>query len=402
MVQRNKNLAKLQAGYLFPEINRRKNEFLRQNPQAKIISLGIGNTTEPLQPTVVNALKEAAEAMGTPEGYSGYGDEQGMTALREKIAAKMYAPGLVQADEVFVSDGAKCDTGRLQMLFGQDARIAVQDPSYPVYVDSAVIMGQTGLYNPDKQQFDQIVYMDCTPENNFFPTLQKADLIYFCSPNNPTGAVATREQLRELVDFAKANQSIIIFDAAYAEFITDPDLPKSIYEIEGAQEVAIEVCSFSKPFGYTGVRLGWTVVPKDLAFEDGSSVHSDWNRIMTTVFNGASNIIQTATLNVLNEEGLAQMRELVDYYMQNARIIKQALDAQGFITYGGTNAPYIWVKVKDMDSWQAFSYILEHAHIVTTPGAGFGAAGEGYVRFSAFGHRDSVIEACERMQKISL
>ncbi len=402
MVQRNKNFAKLQAGYLFPEINRRKNEFIANNPDAEIISLGIGNTTEPLQPGVVKALKDAADSMATVEGYSGYGDEQGMTELREKIAQRMYSNGLVDADEVFVSDGAKCDTGRLQMLFGENASIAVQDPSYPVYVDSSVIMGQTGEYNKDNDQFDNIVYMKCTAENNYFPTFEKADIIYFCSPNNPTGAVATKEQLTQLVNFAKENGSIIIFDAAYAEFISDPELPKSIYEIEGAKEVAIEVCSFSKPFGYTGVRLGWTVVPKALKFDDGTSVHGDWNRIMTTIFNGASNIIQTATINVLNDQGMAEMRELVDYYMENAHIIKTALDEYGFTTYGGTNAPYIWVKIETMDSWQAFSYILENAHIVTTPGAGFGPGGEGYVRFSAFGHRDNVIEATKRMEKLKI
>lgn len=402
MVQRNKNFAKLQAGYLFPEINRRKNEFMTQNPDADIISLGIGNTTEPLQPGVVKALKDAAESMGTAEGYSGYGDEQGMTALREKIAEKMYRNDLVDAEEIFVSDGAKCDTGRLQMLFGEDTTIAVQNPSYPVYVDSAVIIGQTGEYNKDNDQFDKIVYMKCTAENNFFPTFEKADLIYFCSPNNPTGAVATREQLTQLVNFAKEHGSIIIFDAAYAEFITDPGLPKSIYEIEGAKEVAIEVCSFSKPFGYTGVRLGWTVVPKALKFADGTSVHGDWNRIMTTIFNGASNIIQTATINILNDQGMAEMRALVDYYMENARIIKTALNEYGFTTYGGENAPYIWVRIESMDSWQAFNYILENAHIVTTPGAGFGSAGEGYVRFSAFGHRDNVIEATQRMKTLKI
>jgi LL-diaminopimelate aminotransferase len=405
MVQRNKNLAKLQAGYLFPEINRRKSEFMAKNPDAQIISLGIGNTTEPLKPTVVKALKDAADSMATVEGYSGYGDEQGMTALREKIAQKMYT-GQVSADEVFVSDGAKCDTGRIQMLFGEDATVAVQDPSYPVYVDSSVIMGQTGEYNSDNDQFDNIVYMKCTAENGFFPVLdkkvEKADLIYFCSPNNPTGAVATKEQLTQLVKFAKDNGSIIIFDAAYAEFISDPKIPKSIYDIEGAKEVAIEVCSFSKPFGYTGVRLGWTVVPKELKFDDGSSVHTDWNRIMTTVFNGASNIIQTATINILNDQGMVEMRDLVDYYMENAKIIKTALDSYGFTTYGGENAPYIWVKIESMSSWEAFSFILENAHIVTTPGAGFGPGGEGYVRFSAFGHRDNVIEATKRMEKLKI
>ncbi len=403
MVARNKNLAKLQAGYLFPEINRRKNEFIAKNPDAKIISLGIGNTTEPLQKNVINSLKVAVEEMGTAEGYSGYGDEQGMTALRAKIAQKMYSSKAnIDASEVFISDGAKCDTGRLQLLFGNDTTIAVQDPSYPVYVDSAVIMGQTGFYNEESQQFDKIEYMPCTAENDFFPKLKKADIIYFCSPNNPTGAVATKAQLTELVQFAKDNGSIIVFDAAYVEFISDPELPKSIYEIEGAKEVAIEICSFSKPLGYTGVRLGWTIVPKALKYDDGSSVHADWNRIMTTIFNGASNIIQQGTIKALDDQGLAEMRELVDFYMENARLIKEALDSYGFTTYGGKNAPYIWVKLESMTSWEAFSFILENAHIVTTPGSGFGPAGEGYVRFSAFGHRENILEAIDRMKNLKI
>jgi len=402
MVQRNKNFAKLQAGYLFPEINRRKTEFLANNPDAQIISLGIGDTTEPLSDSVVKSLVKSAQGMGNLDGYSGYGAEQGMSSLREKIAEVFYN-NIINADEVFISDGAKCDTGRLQMMFGNDATIAVQDPSYPVYVDSAVIMGQTGQYNNDNQQFDNIVYMKCVPENDFFPELQKADIIYFCSPNNPTGAAATKDQLKQLVDFAKDNKSIIIFDAAYAEFISDPDIPKSIYEVEGAKDVAIEICSFSKPFGYTGVRLGWTIVPKTVLFEDGTPVHNDWNRVMTTVFNGASNIIQKATLDVLSsEQGITEMRALVDFYMENAKIIKDALDGLGFTTYGGKNAPYTWVKIEGMDSWQAFSYILENAHIVTTPGAGFGPGGEGYVRFSAFAHRENVLEAIERMKKLKL
>ncbi|MCB9362390.1 LL-diaminopimelate aminotransferase [Candidatus Woesearchaeota archaeon] len=401
MVKRNKNFAKLQAGYLFPEINRRKKEFMEKHPDADLISLGIGDTTEPLPQVVVEALKEVADEMGTVEGYSGYGDEQGLTELRKKVAEIFY-PGLIEADELFISDGAKCDTGRLQMMFGNEMTIAVQDPSYPVYVDSAVIMGQTGSYVTEKKQFENIVYMPCTAENDFFPKLKKADIIYFCSPNNPTGAVATKEQLEHLVRFAKENDAIIVFDAAYAEFITDPNLPKTIYEIEGAKEVAIEVSSFSKPFGYTGVRLGWTVVPKELKYSDGTAVHNDWNRIMTTVFNGASNIIQKATLRSLNDEGLGEMKRLIAYYLQNAKIIKDALDKMGYQTYGGDNAPYIWVKTKSDNSWKAFNHILEETQIVTTPGSGFGPGGETYVRFSAFGHRKKIEEAVARLQKAVL
>jgi len=313
MVKRNKNLAKLPGGYLFPEIERRKRDVIAKNPGAKIISLGMGNTTEPLTPYIVHSLQKAVEGMGTLNGYSGYGDEQGITALREKIA-KVYYEGKVSAEEVFVSDGSKCDIGRLQLLFGSEVCVAIQDPSYPVYVDGSVMIGATGNYHKKKDHFDNIVYMKCTAETNFFPDLEKlerTDIIYFCSPNNPTGAVATKKQLKELVDFAKKNKSIIIFDAAYAEFIQDNKLPKTIFEIEGAEEVAIETNSFSKSFGFTGVRLGWTVIPKKLQYDDGKLVIKDWNRVMTTVFNGASNIIQQGALGAFDPQGQKEMRELV-------------------------------------------------------------------------------------------
>lgn len=402
MVQRNKHIAKLQAGYLFPEINRRKQAVLKQQPDAKIISLGIGNTTEPLTPHIAAGLAKAAQGMGTAEGYSGYGDEQGMTQLREKIAQTLYN-GIISAEEVFVSDGAKCDCGRLQMLFGSDVTIAVQDPAYPVYVDGSVMVGATGKYNEQKGLFDGIAYMPCTDANDFFPDLQKTprtDLIYFCSPNNPTGAVATQEQLQELVAFAKKNKSIIIFDAAYSQYIQDEKLPKSIFEIEGAREVAIEVNSFSKPIGFTGIRLGWTIVPKELTFDDGTPVIKDWNRVMTTVFNGASNIVQLGALAALEDAGMQEMHKTVAYYMENARIIVETLKDLGYAIYGGTNAPYVWAKMPGKKSWDVFTDILEKAHIVTTPGAGFGPAGEGFVRFSAFGHREHIKEACERLKQL--
>jgi len=401
MVKRNKNIAKLQAGYLFPEINRRKNALIEKNPDAKIISLGIGNTTEPLTPHITEGLKKAAEGMGNNEGYSGYGDEQGMTELRKKIAEKLYN-GIVAPEEVFTSDGAKCDCGRLQLMFGPDVTIAVQDPAYPVYVDGSVIVGATGEYNKEKDHFNNIVYLKCTPDNNFFPDLENAprtDLIYFCSPNNPTGAVATKEQLKQLVDFAKKNNSIIIFDAAYSAFVKDENYPKTILEIEGAREVALEVNSFSKPIGFTGVRLGWTVVPKELKYEDGTPVINDWNRIMTTVFNGASNIIQLGGLSALDDEGLKEMQDTVDYYMENAKIIKEALTEIGIKTHGGIDSPYIWAEFPGKDSWEVFEDILERAHVVTTPGSGFGPAGQGFIRFSAFGHRDAVKEAVERLKE---
>jgi LL-diaminopimelate aminotransferase len=404
MVARNSNIARLPGGYLFPEINRRKKACQAKNPDAKIISLGIGNTTEPLTPHVTEGLAKAAAGLGTSEGYSGYGDEQGFDALRSAIAEKLYN-GIVDPDEVLASDGAKCDIGRLQLLFGSNVTVAVQDPSYPVYVDGSVIMGATGDFDEATKQYDGIVYMPCLPENNFFPdlaSLPRTDLIYFCSPNNPTGAVATKEQLKSLVDFALANRSIIIFDSAYSEYISDPELPRSIFEVEGARQCAIEVSSFSKPVGFTGLRLGWTVCPKELTFDDGSSVLKDWNRIMTTVFNGASNLVQYGGLAALDDLGLAEMRETVSYYMENAAIIKQCLSEMGVEIHGGTNAPYIWARFPGQKSWDAFERILEDAFVVTTPGSGFGPAGEGFVRFSSFGHRADVIEATERLKKLSL
>ena len=402
MVKRNPNMAKLPGGYLFPEINRRKKEFLAKNPDAKIISLGIGNTTEPLLPYITKALENAAKGLGTKEGYSGYGDEQGMTALREKIAAAWYK-GMVDADDVFISDGAKCDCGRLQIMFGEKATIAVQDPAYPVYVDGSVIAGETGAYDKGKGVYKNITYMACVPENNFFPDLKKlkrTDLIYFCSPNNPTGAVATQEQLAALVAFAKKNKSIIVYDAAYAAFIRDKNLPRTIFEIPGAKDVAIEVSSLSKPVGFTGVRLGWTVVPKELKYDDGSFVHADWNRIMTTIFNGASNIAQLGALAVFDDKGKKEMEKTVAHYMENARIIRDAVKKLGYDAYGGVDSPYVWVRFPEKTSWEVFNEILEKCHVVVTPGSGFGPAGEGFVRLSAFGHRKDVEEAVKRLEKL--
>jgi LL-diaminopimelate aminotransferase len=344
MTRRNEHFAKLQAGYLFPEVTRRKNKLLETNPEAKIISLGIGNTTEPLTPHISNAMIEAINRMQTRAGYQGYGDEQGFAELREKLAQKYYA-GLVKAEEVFISDGAKCDLARLQMLFGPKTRIAMQDPAYPVYVDSSVIEGATGPYNKDSAGFEGLTYWACSPDNNFFPNLKEqepVDVIFFCSPNNPTGAVATRQQLEELVAYAKATRAIIVFDAAYAMYIQDPGLPKTIYEIPGADEVAIEINSFSKSAGFTGLRLGWSVVPNKLQFEDGSPVRPDWVRIMTTLFNGASNIIQWGGLAALEEKGWEEMQGLIKYYLENARLIKACLEELNIENYGGFNAPYIW------------------------------------------------------------
>lgn len=403
-VERNPNFAKLAGGYLFPEIARRRNAYLAENPDMadRIISLGIGDTTKPIPEHILSGLVNGASKLGTQEGYSGYGAEQGMGDLRQKIATVLY-DDLISADEVFVSDGAKCDIMRVQQMFGPGVISAVQDPSYPVYVDTSVMMGQTGEINTETSQYDNIVYMPCTAENNFFPdyaSLPRADVVYFCSPNNPTGAAATRDQLTDLVKTCKERGSILVFDAAYAPFIRDPDVPKSIFEIEGAKEVAIECNSFSKYAGFTGVRLGWTVVPDGLTFADGTPVRNDFNRVMTTAFNGASNIVQAGGLACLDPEGQAEIDALIDYYLGNAKMLKDAMEEIGFKVFGGDNAPYVFVQLPEgKKSWDMFSEILEKAQVVTIPGAGFGPGGEGYLRLSAFAPRDSVIEACDRLKK---
>lgn len=404
-VERNPNFAKLAGGYLFPEIGRRRNKYLEENPDMaeKLISLGIGDTTQPIPSHILGGLVEGASKLGVKETYSGYGAEQGVGALREKIASKLYN-GLIHADEVFVSDGAKCDIMRLQQMFGSGVTSAVQDPSYPVYVDTSVMMGQTGNQNAETMQYDNVVYMPCTAENGFFPdyaSLPRADVVYICSPNNPTGAAATREQLENLVKICKERGSILVFDAAYAPFIRSEGVPKSIFEIEGAKEVAIECNSFSKYAGFTGVRLGWTVVPSDLKFADGTPVKQDFNRVMTTAFNGASNIVQNGGLACLDDDGMKEIDTLIDYYLENAKMLREAMEEIGYKVYGGTDAPYVFVELPESlgGSWDAFNTIMEKAQVVTIPGAGFGPGGEGYLRLSAFAPRDSVIEACKRLKE---
>jgi LL-diaminopimelate aminotransferase len=398
VIVRNPNIANLKAGYLFPEIARRRREFAATHPSSvRIISLGVGNTTEPLLPHICAGLVEGAQRLGTVEGYSGYQDE-GLLELREKISEVFYGKKF-SADEVFISDGAKCDIGRLQTLFGTGTKVAVQDPSYPVYVDGSVLSGAAGAWAGDG--YCGIVYLPCTAENGYFPDLSlvsENSLIYFCSPNNPTGAVSTREQLSELVKTALSKGCIIIFDAAYSEFIRDPSLPKSIFEIDGAEQCAIEVQSFSKPAGFTGVRLGWSVVPKALKYADGESVNGDWTRLSGTVFNGASNIAQAGALAALDSEGVQEIRRLTDFYLGNACLIKNALQGLGVSSVGGDNSPYIWARFPGRDSWDVFAEILEKYRIVTTPGAGFGPSGRSFIRFSAFGRRADVEEACERLK----
>lgn len=395
------------AGYLFPEVARRRREYAASHPDAKIISLGIGNTTEPLSPHIAKAMSDYALGLATVEGYSGYGDEQGNSDLRARIAEVFYK-NMADASEVFISDGAKCDIARIQTLFGDKVKVAVQDPAYPVYVDGSVVVHAAGKNNGNG--YEGITYLPCTEEKDFFPDLSKIEkntLIYFCSPNNPTGATSTREQLTKLVDFANKNGCIIIYDAAYFAFIRDENLPKTIFEIPGARTCAIEVNSFSKPAGFTGVRLGWSVVPNDLKFADGSSVNRDWNRVMTTLFNGASNIAQAGGIAALDEQGLKDMKATVDYYLENGKLIKKTLEGENFKKAGVQafftgNGPYVWAKFPGKKSWEVFDTILDKCHVVTTPGSGFGPSGESFIRFSSFGHRKDIEEACKRLSKLEL
>ncbi|MEM0201131.1 MAG: LL-diaminopimelate aminotransferase [Candidatus Micrarchaeaceae archaeon] len=403
MVKLNDNYNKLSAGYLFPEVARRTKEFLLKNPNVEIYKLGIGNTTLPLTSSIIKGMKNGVEKLSDIKTYTGYGDEQGDSRLRKAIV-KFYADmGVgISENEVFVSDGAKPDTANIQSIFSNDAVIAVQDPAYPVYVESNVIAGRTG--SSKDGVYEKIVYMPCTEKNGFFPEVpdRKVDIIYICSPNNPTGAVATKEQLSKFIEYAKINKAIIIFDAAYWSYISDSKLPKSIYEINGAKECAIEINSFSKSSGFTGVRLGWSVVPMDLIAENTESgkINSLWNRRQTTMFNGASNIAQEGGLAAISKEGLEENKKIIEYYMENARIIRDCFIKNGFDVFGGVNAPYLWIKTKNnMSSWEFFDKLLKETHVVITPGSGFGPSGEGYFRVSAFGIRENVLKAIESINK---
>jgi len=396
MAKINPHYRKLSAGYLFPEISRRVAAFQKENPQAKIYRLGIGNTTEPLPPAVINGLKNGVERLASLKTYSGYGDEQGELALRESLAALYLKRGVtLRPGELFISDGAKPDSGNIQSIFGVDNLVAFQDPAYPVYVDSNVIAGRSDSYNSESCSYAGFVYMRCSEENGFIPEppAEKADLIYLCSPNNPTGAVASHQQLKKFVDYARKYRAVIIFDAAYADFITDPALPRSIYEVDGAFECAIEINSFSKSAGFTGVRLGWAVVPQALSVEDSEpgELNRLWLRRQTTFFNGASNIAQRGGLAVLSPEGQVECKAVINFYMENARLIREGLQQIGLTIYGGVNAPYLWLKTPgSLTSWEFFDQLLSETQVVGTPGSGFGPAGEGYFRLSAFGHRADI------------
>ena len=401
----NDNYLKLKAGYLFPEIARRVNAFAQANPDAKIIRLGIGDVTEPLPEACRTAMIKAVEDMGDRSSFKGYGPEQGYNWLREKIATHDFQArgAAIEADEIFISDGSKCDSGNILDIFGKNNVIAVTDPVYPVYVDTNVMAGNTGDAN-EKGEYGGLVYLPVTAENNFTAEIpsQKVDLIYLCFPNNPTGATATKEHLQAWVNYAKANGSIIFFDAAYEAFIKDPSLPHSIFEIEGARDCAIEFRSFSKNAGFTGTRCALTVVPKTLTAKaaDGSNVEiwKLWNRRQSTKFNGVSYIIQRGAEAVYSEAGQTQIQALVNFYLDNAKIIRQELTNAGLSVYGGVNAPYVWVKTPHgLSSWEFFDKLLETVNVVGTPGSGFGAAGEGYFRISAFNSRENVEEAMKRI-----
>lgn len=408
MISVNENFLKLKAGYLFPEIGRRVSAFAKANPQAKIIRLGIGDVTEPLAPAVIEAMHKAVDDMATAQNFHGYGPEQGYDFLRNAIVANDYAPrgAQVEADEIFVSDGAKCDTGNIQEIFGLDNIIAVTDPVYPVYVDTNVMAGRTGE-NDGKGRYGNIVYMPCTAENRFVPELPSVpvDIIYLCYPNNPTGAVATREQLKKWVDYAIAHKAIILFDAAYEAFIRDDSIPHSIYEIEGARQVAIEFRSFSKTAGFTGIRCAFTVVPKGLVAHTkaGQPVELNpiWNRRHCTKFNGVSYVTQKGAEAVYSPEGKVQNKQIIDLYMSNADTMRKSLASFGYQVFGGEHAPYVWLKTPaGVDSWSFFDMLLQKANVVGTPGAGFGAAGEGYFRLSAFNNPERVKEAMDRIAKL--
>jgi len=403
MATLNKNYNKLQGAYLFSEIAKRTNDFIVKNPGVEIMRLGIGDTTRALTPSVIKGLKEGVDKLANVKTYTGYGNAQGDKRLRTALL-EFYKKRNIDLDleEIFISDGAKSDSANIQSIFGLDNIVAIADPVYPVYVDSNVIAGRTGEFIDGK--YKGLVYMECNDKNDFIPSppKEKTDIIYLCSPNNPTGSVATKKQLKAFVDYALKNKAIIIFDAAYVEYISDISLPKSIYEIEGAKKCAIEINSFSKWAGFTGVRLGWTIVPIELISEDTQKgiINSLWSRRQSTMFNGASNISIEGGIGALSPAGQKESKELINYYMDNAKIIRKSLSELGFKVFGGEHAPYIWLKTPaNISSWEFFNKLLTEAHVVVTPGSGFGSQGEGYVRLSAFADKEEVKKAIKSIEK---
>jgi LL-diaminopimelate aminotransferase len=408
VVQVNENYLKLKAGYLFPEIAKRVKTYSQSNNSSEIIKLGIGDVTEPLPKACRDAMAKALSDMGTTEGFRGYGPEQGYSWLREKISEHDFiSRGCnISPEEIFISDGSKCDSSNILDILGEDNSIAVTDPVYPVYVDSNVMTGRTGVAL-ENGTYKGLTYLAINEENNFLPELpkNKVDILYLCFPNNPTGATITKEELKKWVDYALKNKSLILFDAAYEAFIQDKEIPHSIYEIEGAKDCAIEFRSFSKNAGFTGVRCAFTVIPKNLS--GFSSTNEEialwplWNRRQSTKFNGVSYIVQRGAEAVYSLEGMREVRNLIDFYMENAKIMKNKLQSSGYKVYGGDNAPYIWIKVPEqMTSWDFFDFLLQKVSVVGTPGSGFGLSGEGYFRLSAFNSRSNVIDAMQRIINI--
>ena len=402
----NDNYLKLPGSYLFAEIARRVAAFKEANPDADIIRLGIGDVTQPLPPACIEAMHKAVDELASADTFRGYGPEQGYSFLTDAIIEHNYkARGIeIASDEIFISDGSKSDCGNIQEIFGTDNRVAITDPVYPVYLDTNVMAGRTGTINPDGH-FEGVTYLPCDASNDFAPARppKRVDMIYLCCPNNPTGTTLSRTELKKWVDYARENEAVILFDAAYAAYITEDDVPRSIYEIEGAKDVAIEFRSFSKTAGFTGTRCGYTIIPKTVKGHaaDGSLVEFNklWNRRHTTKFNGTAYIVQRGAAAIYTEEGQKQVRETIAYYMENARIIREGLQAAGIKAYGGVNAPYIWLQTpNDMPSWDFFDKLLTEVHIVGTPGAGFGPCGEGYFRLTAFGNRENTVRAVERIK----
>lgn len=408
-VKINENYLLLQSSYLFVEIERRVSKFQEENPDKNIIKMGIGDVTKPLAKTVIKAFKDAVDEMGNADTFRGYGPEQGYDFLQEAIIESDFKPRGVDLslDEVFISDGAKCDTGNIQEIFGIDNTIAVTDPVYPVYVDTNVMAGRTGPIQDDGM-FEGIVYLPCTEENNFVPELPKepVDIIYLCFPNNPTGEVLTKDQLKVFVDYALENDAIILFDAAYECFITEDNVPHTIYEIPNAKKVAIEFRSLSKTAGFTGTRCAYTVVPKELKVKASNGeeilINTLWNRRQTTKFNGVSYPVQRAAASIYTPEGQKEIKENIEYYSKNAETIREAFIKIGLNTYGGVNSPYVWVKTPEgVSSWDFFDILLKEANVVGTPGAGFGPSGEGYLRLTAFNTHENTKEAMDRISKLS-
>jgi len=408
MIHINENYFKLQAGYLFPEIGRRVREFQKANPQADIIKMGIGDVTQPLAPSVIRAFHEGVDEMSKAETFKGYSPEQGYYFLREAIANNEYLSrgADIHPDEIFISDGSKCDTGNILEIFGNNNIIAVQDPVYPVYVDTCVMAGRTGNYQ-ENGYYDGLVYLPCTSENGFIPEIPKerVDIIFLCYPNNPTGTVASKTELKKWVDYALKNKSVILFDAAYEAYISDHDIPHTIYEIEGAREVAIEFRSFSKTAGFTGTRCAYTIIPKNLVATTSNgveeAVHPLWFRRQATKFNGVSYPVQKAAAAIFTPEGKNEVKSTISYYMNNAGILREKLTKLGFQVFGGKDAPYVWVNSnRGIRSWDLFDKLLKEANLVGTPGSGFGPSGEGYFRFSSFATHENVLNAMDRLNNL--